>query len=492
MPPSFNPLSPGEDDPARRVIDNVFDTLLVVNAGDAALEPGLASAWSVTTDTLTVTFSLRADAVWHDGEPFTAADVLFTFDAVEAPRVDTPLKSNLAQVRGYLAPDSHTVIVSLSRPDCSVLYDLAQIPILPRHLFESGELTTDALELDVPIGTGPFRFGTRLPGGGVRLERNETYFAGVPAFRSWTYRPITDTAELIHSLQAEEVDLAPVYPQQAASFPQDGPVRLLSYPQPEYFALILNHSAPYLEDPRVRQALAHAIDRPRLVQELLGGAGRVIDMPWLDQHWACDASPTVYAYDPQRAERLLREAGWSDTDGDGLLDRDGAPLHIGISVNGENALRSRIALAVQRYWIAVGISAELRYVEFPVLVENLFTHRFDAAAFSWPIHADPDQAHLWMSAKNGPRPNFNFAAYEDERLDEALLAGLTAAGCDSDLRTQAYSQAASIIARELPYIFLFVSDDFVAVNTRLEGVQPGPYAGLGWNIHRWRPRGDKG
>ena len=489
VPANLNPLI-ADSYASQRVMDNLFDSLLNVNAENAVLEPALASQWQVSEDCLTATFQLRPDVLWHDGEPFTANDVTFTFEGILDSDLQSPYAANLVAVDTFFAPDEQTLVVTFDRPDCSLLYDVGQIPILTQHLIEEEknshiDVLAAQVYLDHPIGTGPFKFKSKLPTGEIHLERNENYFAGVPHIPEWVYRPLGDEQELLSDLRAGEVDLALVTPQDVQHFQSGETVDIIAFPQPEYYALALNNAHSLLSDVRTRQALAYALDRQQLVQELLNGYGQIIDSPWLPDHWVYAKPDFSIAYDPESARQLLSEAGWTDSNQDGLLDRDGSPLQISISVNSENSLRKRIAFAVQRYWIDAGISAEIYFVEFSTLLEQLFSHNFDSAVFSWPVHQDPDQSLLWASEESDLDRDFNFISYANPIVDKALAEGLTVPFCDREARSYAYQQAISTLAEEQPYIFLFVPQNIIAVSRRLSGVQPGPYADLSWNIHKW-------
>lgn len=487
-PTVFNPLLP-ESASAQRAIDNLFDTLLGVDARTAALEPHLASSWDMSTDNLTVTFHLRADVTWHDGQPFTARDITFTFDAIRKTDAAPLLKARLAAITGFSAPDDRTVVVAFGRSACPLLSEVGQIPILPRHLLEGKELTDTSFNTQAAVGTGPFRFGQRDLSGGVHLLRNDHYFLGAPRFEEWVYRPISDTLTLQAALKSGDVDLAAISPADAAALEKETSLRLLAYSQPEYAAVILNTIQPTLSDVRVRQALSYAIDRRRLLDETLGGRGTLIDGPLLPGHWAYSAATETHDYNPARARQLLAEAGWEDTNGDGLLEKDGALLRMGLSVNGENALRQNIALRVQRDWLSIGVAAEVQPIEFPSLVERLFGHHFDAAVFSWPVHPDPDQTRFWASDQNALWSGFNVASYANtEKVDPALQAGREAGACSPQNRAPAYAQVQAALAADQPYIFLFAPTAYVAANNRFEGPLPGPYASLSWNIVHWQPK----
>jgi len=271
---------------------------------------------------------------------------------------------------------------------------------------------------------------------------------------------------------------------EAASLPEA--FHVLSCPADRWHFLALNNDHPVLRDRTVRRALALALDRERLLAVALDGQGALLDAPWLATHWAmAGASLTPLAYAPDRARQLLAEAGWRDTDGDGLLDKDGQLLHVDISANLGNLARERIAMLVQQYWHAVGVSAQVEVLPWGTFVDDLFRHAFDAAVFDWPLEPGPDQTWLWAEDENGPGTGFNFVSYADAQVDSLLEQGRTAPACDPARRAAAYRDLAGRLAADQPYVFLFVAHRRLGVAEALVGPQPGPFGGLYWNVTDW-------
>jgi peptide/nickel transport system substrate-binding protein len=218
-----------------------------------------------------------------------------------------------------------------------------------------------------------------------------------------------------------------------------------------------------------------------------------MDAPWLTTHWAMEGAslaPLVFA--PDRARELLAGAGWRDTDGDGLLDRDGEGLRVSISANQENHVRERIAVLAGQYWRAVGVSAQVEVLPWGGFVDDLFRHAFDAAVFDWPLEPGPDQTWLWAADEDGPGTDFNFVSYADPRADALLGQGRTAPDCDPARRAVAYRDLAQQLAADQPYIFLFAAHRRLAVAKALVGPQPGPYGRLYWNVAGWYLEGGEG
>ncbi len=482
---TLNPLLAAEDDDLARAVGGLlFDSLLHLDVRTAALTPGLARDWQVSADGRTITFYLRPDVAWHDGRPFSAADVTFTLALAGDAQGPSPYRFDLADISQVTAPDDETVSVTLKQAGCDALYAVGRVPILPRHLLP-GEALAEAAFNRQPVGTGPFVLGAREADGRLVLRANDDYWAGRPLLDGWSYQPMPDVSALqqaVNSGQAHLVRLPDGL--EAAWLPETW--RLVAYPADRWYFLALNNAHTALGDAAVRRALALALDRQRLLEVALDGQGVLFEAPWLADHWVlAGASFAPLAYAPERAGQLLNQAGWRDSDGDGLLDRAGEPLSLRISANVGHPVRERIAILVQQYWQAVGVSAQVEVLPWGVFLDDLFSHAFQVAVFDWPLEPGPDQAWLWAADENTPGSGFNFVSYASPQADALLAQGRTAPECDPARRAVAYQTLARQLAADQPYVFLFAPHRRLAVAEVLTGPQPGPYGGLYWNVADW-------
>jgi peptide/nickel transport system substrate-binding protein len=484
-PTTLNPLL-ADDEASLAVTGLVFGSLLVVDPWTGALLPNLARAWQVSADGLTITFDLRDDVLWHDGEPFAAEDVEFTFQAIANTSTglstglgaDSPHRFDLALVEEFQASDTKTFLVKLSEPSCSALYDLGLLPIVPRHVLPQQAMA---------IGTGPFVFGEWLQDDHITLIRNTHYWRGASYLDAWTYRVLADAEQLLAELEAGHVDVAYIRPGDLARIEATGHFEIHRYPAAEGYFIAFNNDHPVLGDERVRQALSYALDRERIVDQVLLSQGTLLATGLLPGHWVLQGStgPRLYDYDSGEAQRLLAEAGWSDSDGDGILDRDGEPFQLSLTTNAGNATREAIAILAGQYYRAIGVVAQVELVEWGNLLGRMFSHTFDAVVLSWPLELDPDQREFWHCEENALGSGFNFVSYCNPYLDDLLIEGAAMPNCDSEQRAEIYGEMASILAEDRPYDFLFAPDRLLAANQRVVGPDPSPFAGLYWNVMDW-------
>ncbi len=174
-----------------------------------------------------------------------------------------------------------------------------------------------------------------------------------------------------------------------------------------------------------------------------------------------------------------------DSDGDGIRDRDGEQLRLRLATNGGNPIREAIAILAQQYYLAVGVAAEVELMRWGNFLQDTFTHDFDLVVFSWPLALDPDGWELWHSSESVLDSGFNFVSYHNPRVDELLLQGLRVPKCEKARRAAIYSEIATILAEDQPHAFLFTPYNLIAVNERVGGVAPSPFAGLHWNLADW-------
>jgi peptide/nickel transport system substrate-binding protein len=473
---TFNPLLT-ETEAGGALMPLLFDSLLAHDPDSAQLIPRLAEGWTVASDSRTITFTLRSDARWHDGEAVAADDVIFSIEAARDPALDSLYGPQLGHVTEVSAPDNETIVVSLDEAHCPSLGTLGGLPIVPRHLLARSDLDAASFN-NAPIGSGPFVFVDGTPEGEVHLARNDDYWGDVPYLDALSYRPFETPLELGRALESEEIDAALMPPGYLPDVIDPSLSHsVYHYPAPESLFIAFNNDYPVLGDSRVRLALSMAVDREWLLDQVLDGAGELIASSLPATHWAADPALHPPPYDPDRARQLLTKAGWSDSDGDGWLDRDGERLRLPVRTNGGNRLREDVATLIASDYRAIGVDASVELVVWGAVVDDLFTHDFEVMVFSWPLTVEPDQSRWWLSTENEIGSGYNFVSFRDETVDRLLQEALTVPGCDADLRAERYKQIQQVLAQERPYDFLFIPYATLLIRPDLRGVVAGPFAG---------------
>ncbi|MBW6509495.1 MAG: peptide-binding protein [Desulfuromonadales bacterium] len=461
----------------------VYNGLLRYN-GQLELEGELAERWEVSEDNRTLTFYLRRDVRWHDGTPFTADDVKYTYELYIDPEIPTAYAESFSQVTRVETPDPYTFIAHYDTPYAPALLSWATA-IHPRHLLAGTDVLRSPLSRS-PVGTGPYRFGEWVSGEKIVLEANTDYFAGPPYIRRVVYRIIPDVSTQFLELQTGSLDFMGLTPLQfdrqtdTLAFRRNyNKYQYLSF---GYTYLGYNLRRPLFADKRVRQALAYAIDEQELIDGVLLGYGDVATGPYKPDTWVYNPDVRRYHYNPEKARQLLAEAGWQDTSGDGILNKDGQRLAFTIVTNQGNDLRIKTGEIIQRRFREIGVDVRLRVIEWATFLKDFINPgNFDATILGWSGGPEPDQYNIWHSSKTAPG-QLNFIGFEHSEVDELLERGRRV--FDQHQRKQYYDRFQEILAEEQPYTFLYVSEALPAVSRRFRGVEPAP-AGIRYNFQHW-------
>jgi len=448
------------------------------------LEGELAESWDISPDNLTITFHLRKGVKWHDGAPFTSADVMFTYRLYIDPDTPTAYAESYKQVKHAEAPDDYTFRVTYDKPYAPALGSWA-MRILPKHLLDGVPITKSPLSRH-PIGTGPFVFTEWQPGEKVVVETNPDYFEGRPFLKRVVYRVIPDQTTqflLLRNGDLDYMDLSPIqYQTQTDTLAFERRFNKYRYLAFSYTYLGYNLEKPLFKDRRVRQALSYAINKQEIIEGVLLGLGQAATGPYKPDTWVYNPNVKRYPYDPDKARALLAEAGWHDSDGDGILDKDGQPLQFTIITNQGNDLRIKTGEIMQQRFREVGVSVKLRVIEWAAFLKD-FIHagNFDACILGWAGGPEPDQYNIWHSSKTGGR-ELNFIHFRNAEVDRLLEEGRRT--FDQEKRKKIYDRFQEILAEEQPYTFLYVAESLPVVARRLRGIEPAP-AGITYNFIRW-------
>ncbi|MBI5420084.1 MAG: peptide-binding protein [Deltaproteobacteria bacterium] len=478
------------DQPSHAAAGFVFNGLVRYDK-NLQLEGELAESWEVSKDGKKITFHLRENVKWHDGAPFSSGDVLFTYRKMIDPRTPTAYAEDFKQVSRVLAPDPYTFIAEYDKPFAPALASWG-MHILPKHLLEEYPDISKSPLNKKPVGTGPYRFLEWKTGEKVVFEENPDYFEGRPYISRVVIRVIPDPATMFLELKSGGIDymgLTPLQFTRQTETPEFknsfNKYRYLSFGY-TYLGFRLSH--PFFSDKRVRQAIAHAVNKKEIIDGVLFGLGHEATGPYKPGTWAYNPNVKKFAYDPAKAKAILGEAGWKPGR-DGILAKDGRKFAFTVLTNAGNESRAKTAAIIQQNLAAVGIKMEIRTVEWAAFINEFVKKRkFDALILGWTIPQDPDLFDIWNSAKTGP-DELNHIGYANAEVDRLLEKGRRT--FDMEQRKKAYFRIQEILADEQPIVFLYVPDALQAIHKRFHGIEPAP-AGIDYNFIKWYvPKGEQ-
>lgn len=454
--------------------------------------PMLAESYEWSADHKVLTFHLRKDAVWSDGVPITAEDVRWTWQAQISPDVawdSSHMKDNIADVE---VVDPHTVRFHFKRVDAKQLTDANEGVILPRHAWsklpfskwrENGEWFQRNL-----VVSGPFTLESWTPQQELVLRRNEHFYdKDLPYLDRAVIRVIPDAGSLMAQLFANQLDFVPqiINPADARRVAADPDLRLVGYWFRQAVNVTWNVENPLFADRDVRRALTLGMDRQAMVDTLWGEFGRVADSPIVANVWAHDPKLAPWPYDPAEASRILAAKGWKDTDGDGILDRDGKPFSFVLTSNAGNQSRNDAAVMIQDQLKKIGVRVEPRVIEFNKQLDDADSGAFEATIIGMGMDTSLDLTAYFHS--KAIETGSNYPRYRNPEVDALIDRSVSYPDirqAEADLH-----RIQQLVHQDLPYTFLWESQRLVGFNRRVQGAKPNLLFTL-FNLEEWwvRPR----
>lgn len=477
-PNSLNPIL-GRTVTATRITDLLFNSLIEVDA-DLNLTPSLAVAMpeQIITEEgkLVLTFRLREGVEWHDGYPVTADDVVFTFNYIKGESAITPLKKYLEHLERIEKMDDYTIKATFDRVLGSAVGRM-NFKIIPQHFFENGKKlpkgqTLEQAFSEKPVGTGPFKVSDWFHDRLILLDTNKQYFREKAYLDGIQMKTTPDRLTEIRELENNEIDMSLDFPVDYRKRLSDNPtLRVLDYLEMYYRYIGYNLRHKFLKEKEVRRALSSGTDREAMVQSIYHlehPQEILISGPFPQISWAYNPTVPLIPYNPDEAKRLLKEAGFADSDGDGILEKGGEPFEISLKIKRGDAEDELVALTYQENMRDIGVRVNIEHRRFNLLVKKVINQQeFDAVLLKWQLGVDPDISGIFHSSQTD-RGEHNFVGYKNDRADRLLEEGLST--LDKPARRRIYNEIHRIIAEDCPYTFLWSRRIFTAVHRRFEGI----------------------
>ena len=461
----------------------INDPLIEVDK-DLNIKPCVAKSWDWKTVTkgkktlYILTFHLRNDVYWHDGVQMTADDWKFTFDKIMDPLAKGFNK--IVKFQGLVdwarAKDKFTFQIAYNQKFAPALMSWVDMYAIPKHIYQkmSAEEFLSAPQNRAPIGMGPYVFTKWENNKRILLSVNTNYWRKQPWFRHIEYRIINDDSVALTAFRRGDFDVYGFNPQEYI-MEKEKPYfkknyRIYTYNTFSIGQIAWNCSADSVfHDKKVRRAMTYALNRKTLAQKVYHGYATVISAPIYINSWAYDRNITPLPFDLQKAKALLAKSGWKDSNGDGILDKNGKPFRFEIAMGSGSQELETVALNLKQNLEKIGVEMTLHPMEWSALSARLKKRDFNAIIFGWSLDYDPDLYDIFhsKSIKNG----LNYGAYSNPVLDKLIIKGRTT--MNRAARQKLYYQMHRILNADQPYTALFCNKSIVAVRKNIEGVVVG-------------------
>lgn len=481
-PDTLNPVT-STDAYASRINSYVYETLVERDYETLEIVPSLAESWEISRNRLKYRFHLRKGVKWHDGEEFTADDVIYSFDVLkDEDTLNAHLKVYFIDIENVEKIDRYTVEFSYSRPYFLGLEICGSMPVVPSHIFDDGTDFNTHKNNRSPVGTGPYKFIKWDTGKRLVLERNDDYWDDKPEIKRLAFILVSESNVAFQMLKKGDLDLYSMRPiqwaRQTDTVKFEENFRKLKYSLPQYSYIGWNAQSELFEDRRVRLAMTHLIDRETILEKLLFGLGEMVTGTHYinSPYYNSDIEP--WPFDPERGMELLEEAGWDTRDNRGILTKDGRRFAFTFTITSASKFAARLATILKEDLSKHGIEVNIVRYEWAVFIDRIQSRDFEAVTLAWSLGYAGDPYQLWHSSQADS--GSNYISFRNSEADEILEKARRE--FDDDKRAKLYHRFHEILHEEQPYTFLYANPELKAVSRRFTNVNV--YL-MGLDIKEW-------
>ncbi len=468
----------------RLVQDNVLEGLLTTNLETLKYEPLIARSWQVSEDGLEIRFQLRRNVVFSDGEPLTSADVVFSLELLQNPKLDNAAQRNFYDnIESCEAIGDYEVVFKMKEPHYMALTMAGGRGVLPRHFYEKYTIEELNRHPGLLIGSGPYRMPDPTawaPGKQIELVRNERYWGEQPGFDKLVYREIDNDVARLTAFRNGEIDLLTAQPPQYDELRKDKEImkRSQAYAYDTvptgYMFIAWQQQADgkptKFADKRVRQAMTYLADRRRICDEVMLGYAKPASGPFAPGSNQENKSIKAYPYDVAKGKALLKEAGWEDRNGDGVIENEkGEPFRFKFTYPSGNALYERVVLMLKDGYARAGIQMDLDPLEWSVFSARVEGRKFDALTMRWGGGAVEGDIRQMFHSSQIEAGADNFMHYINTELDGIIDEARRT--IDDEKRFKLWQRAHEILAEEQPYTFMLTSQALRLLDNRVHNIE---------------------
>ncbi len=471
-PSRLNPIL-ATDSSSSEIADFIFNGLVKYDKDSSTIIGDLAKSFYFENNT-TLIFKLHKNVKWQDGEPFSAKDVVFTYDLINSKNVVSPYTANFRMVKSVEALDDDTIKVVYKKPYFKAL-ETWMMGILPEHILKDEPNLMNSSFNTHPIGTGAYKLKQLEYSKDIVLTANDSYFLGRPKIDEIIFHVIPDPMTRFLMLKSAKIDVGSLEPMELerqvdkSFFEKFNKYEDIAH---AYTYLGFNLRKKKFQDPRVREALSLAIDRQELVDILFLGHARVCTGPFLPTGSAFNKKVKAPTQNIQKAKELLREAGYDENH----------PLSFEIATSNSSSIRPYAAQILQFQLQKAGVKVTLRVMEWQAFLNMVvFPRKFDTVLLGWSLSSTPDPYLLWHSDNDKPG-GFNFIGYHNKRVDREIETMQNIV--DRKRLAHIWQEIFADITADNPYLFLFIPNSITVANKKIKNIEPSP-SGIWYNYKDW-------
>jgi peptide/nickel transport system substrate-binding protein len=447
--------------------------------------PALAEKWEISPDGKVYTFHLAPKATYSDGSPILASDVIFTLKKIVDPEMEAAqVAPGFAQVdlANTTVINPHTVAIAFKGADASQMIHFNDLMPLPEHVYSKGNFKNDYNS--TAVSSGPYRLVRRLPGKEILVERREDYWGTKPYVKNVLFKVINDAATAWNATKHGDVDetmiSSDVWAMESKRPELQRMIEFRRFYMLSYNYVAWNGRDPLFADKRVRRALGMCVDVPSIINNLYHGTARPVSGPFTPDEWAFNPAVPVLPFDPLQAKRILNDAGWFDSNGDGILDKDGKPFKFDFFIFAGGSTGLPFAQLFQEELKKVGVDMHVVQLDPALLIQRVIGGNFQAAYMSWDLDPDPDPFPQFHSSQIPPKGQ-NFVYYINPVADKLIEDARHE--LDFSKRVKLYRQLHEILAADQPYTWIIQVSVKWAINKRIRNVKESH----GWGLFTWYP-----
>ncbi len=472
-PGTLNPIISNDGSVSAITYNKIYEFLVDRDYDTLEVKPMLSERWDISPDKMRYRFYLKKGVTWSDGVEFTADDVVYSYNRIMDPKVSSAeLKVYYIDIKSCKKINKYTVEFTYSRPYYLALIFCGNMPIMPKHIFDDGTDFNTHKKNRFPIGTGPYKFERWETGKSITLVLNERYRGTKPEIRKVVYKIIAEESVALQMLKKGEIDVMGVrdieWVRQTNSKKFTDNFYKLKYYLPYFSYIGWNSRRPYFKDRRVRLAMTQLINSKEILDKLLFGLGEIVTGPFYIFGKSNNTNLKPWPYDPERAKQLLKEAGWIDRDGDGILDKDGIKFSFVFTISSGSKFAERLVSIIKEDFAKAGIDMEIDRFEWAVFLDKIQSRNFDATALGW---SDPDfqddPYQIWHSSQI--QSGSNYIGFSNKEADQIIETARKE--FDENKRIKMYHRFHEILYYEQPYTFLYTSPALAVVSKRFTNVK---------------------